>query len=192
MGSAAMPIDTPDAFHVELVPHDPRWAEMARDETRRLKAALGDTLVTVHHIGSTAIPGIKAKPVVDLIPIVRDLADLDAKEDAVRALGYKWFGEYGLPGRRYCYLREPETGARRFQLHCYVEGDAGVPRHLAFRDYLIAHPFLAKEYKFEKIRAAAVVADDVNAYNDEKDAWIKRVERDAIAWYAGVNPAPAP
>lgn len=177
-----MPIDTPDPFHVELVAHSPRWAEMAAGESARLKSALGGLLVTVHHIGSTAIPGIMAKPVVDLIPIVTDIAELDAREGAVRALGYKWFGEYGLAGRRYCYLLDPATGKRLFQLHCYQKGWPDMPRHLAFRDYLRAHPLLAKEYEMEKIRAAAKVSDDVNAYNDEKNDWIKRVEKDALVW----------
>ncbi|SRR5579862_223851 len=185
-----MPIDTPDPFHVELRPYSPRWAEMAAEESARLKAALGPLLVTVHHIGSTAIPGIMAKPVVDLIPIVTDITRLDAQEATVRALGYKWFGEFGLPGRRYCYLRDPATGNRLFQLHCYQEGWPDMPRHLAFRDYLRAHPLLAKAYEMEKIRAASVRSDDVNAYNDEKNGWIKRVEKDALAWFSSAPRAP--
>jgi GrpB-like predicted nucleotidyltransferase (UPF0157 family) len=185
-----MPIDTPDPFHVELVPHSPRWAAMASEESARLNAALGDLLVTVHHIGSTAIPGILAKPVVDLIPIVADIDALDARQDVVRGLGYKWFGEYGLKGRRYCYLLDPKSGKRLFQLHCYQDGAPEVPRHLAFRDYLRAHPLIAKEYEMEKIRAAAKVPDDVNAYNDEKDAWIKRVEKDALVWAIPAPRAP--
>ncbi|MBV9992985.1 MAG: GrpB family protein, partial [Alphaproteobacteria bacterium] len=99
-----------------------------------------------------------------------------------RALGYKWFGEYGLAGRRYCYLKDEATGQRLFQLHCYQEGSPEVPRHLAFRDYLRAHPALALEYEAEKVRAAKVVSDDVNAYNNEKNDWIKRVEKDALVW----------
>jgi GrpB-like predicted nucleotidyltransferase (UPF0157 family) len=178
-----MAIDTPEPFAVELRPHTPRWAAMAAEESRRLKDVLGDELVAVHHIGSTAVPGILAKPVVDLIPVVRDIAGLDSREDAIRAQGYKWFGEYGLPGRRYCYRKDPATGRRLFQLHCYQEGWPDIPRHLAFRDYLRAHPNLAKEYEAEKLRAAAIVSDDVNAYNDEKNAWIKRVEREALTWY---------
>jgi GrpB-like predicted nucleotidyltransferase (UPF0157 family) len=185
-----MPIDTPEPFAVELQPHSPRWAAMAAEETDRLKGALGGVLVRVHHIGSTAIPRIMAKPVVDLIPIVTDIALLDTREADVRALGYKWFGEFGLPGRRYCYRKDAQSGARLFQLHCYAEGDPQVPRHLAFRDYLRAHPKLAKEYEAEKIRAASVVADDVNAYNDEKNDWIKRVEKDALAWFNARPPAP--
>ncbi|HWA90659.1 MAG TPA: GrpB family protein [Rhizomicrobium sp.] len=185
-----MPIDTPEPFAVELRPHSPLWAQMAAEETTRLKAALGEELIEVHHIGSTAIPGIMAKPVVDLIPIVADLDRLDARENAIRALGYRWFGEFGLPGRRYCYLKDPVTGERLFQLHCYQQGWPEVPRHLAFRDYLRAHPARAREYEAEKIRAASVVSDDVNAYNDEKNDWIKRVEKDALAWFSVRPPAP--
>jgi GrpB-like predicted nucleotidyltransferase (UPF0157 family) len=185
-----VPLDTPEPFAVELVAHSALWAAMAQSEARRLKEALGGELVTVHHIGSTAIAGIMAKPVVDLIPIVTSIERLDARENAVRALGYNWFGEFGLPGRRYCYLKDPVTGTRLFQLHCYQEGSAEVPRHLAFRDYLRAHPGIAKEYEAEKIRAAKVVSDDVNAYNDQKNDWIKRVERDAMEWVRSAPRAP--
>jgi GrpB-like predicted nucleotidyltransferase (UPF0157 family) len=178
-----MAIDTPDPFVVELVPHSPHWAGMAARETSRLKAALGEELVTAHHIGSTAIPGIVAKPIIDMLPIVRSLARLDELESVVRALGYKWFGEFGLPGRRYCYLLDESTGRRLFQLHCYQSGADEVLRHLAFRDYLRAHPAIAREYEAEKIRAATIRQDDVNAYNDEKNDWIKRAEKEALAWY---------
>lgn len=185
-----MPIDTPEPFAVELQPHSARWAAMAAEESQRLKAALGDLLIVVHHIGSTAIPPIMAKPVVDLIPIVSDISRLDAQEATVRALGYKWFGEFGLPGRRYCYLKDARSGQRLFQLHCYQDGSPEVPRHLAFRDYLRAHPALAREYEAEKIRAATARSDDVNAYNDEKNDWIKRVEKDALAWFSAAPRAP--
>ena len=125
-----------------------------------------------------------AKPIVDMIPIVRSVDCLDEMETVVRSLGYKWFGEYGLRGRRYCYRLDQETGKRLFQLHCYQLGHEEVPRHFALRDYLRAHPAIAKEYEVEKIRAAAIRPDAVNAYNDEKGAWIKRVEKDALNWSA--------
>jgi len=174
---------TPEMLPVELCPPSPKWAETARAESARLKEALGDVLITVHHIGSTAIPGILAKPIVDLIPVVTDLASLDAREEAVRALGYKWHGEFGLPGRRYCTLTDPATGKRKVQLHCYAEGAEGLPRHLAFRDYLRAHPAIAKDYEAEKVRAAALHPDNVLDYNGAKNDWIKRTERDALAWW---------
>ncbi|HEY1707794.1 MAG TPA: GrpB family protein [Rhizomicrobium sp.] len=176
--------DKPEIVTVELHPHSPRWAEMAAAETARLKDALGDVLVTVHHIGSTSIPGILAKPIVDMIPIVTNLAAFDRHENTMRALGYRWMGEFGLERRRYCSWNDPQTGKRTFQLHCYAQGDESVTRHLAFRDYLLAHPALAKEYEAEKVRAASIRSDDVNAYNDQKNDWIKRVEKDALAWDA--------
>ncbi|MGH6870272.1 MAG: GrpB family protein [Rhizomicrobium sp.] len=184
--------DTPPPLNVELHPHSPAWAGMAEAERARLKAALGDTLVTVLHIGSTAIPGIMAKPIVDLMPLVTDLDALDARRSAIEALGYRWYGEFGLAGRRYCVLVDPATGTRVFQLHCYRQDAPEIPRHVAFRDFLRAHPAIASEYEAEKIRAASVASHDVNLYNDEKNAWIKRMEKDALAWRAANPASPAP
>jgi GrpB-like predicted nucleotidyltransferase (UPF0157 family) len=169
-----------DTIPVELVPPSPHWAGMAAAETRALKAALGDVLVTVQHIGSTAIPGIMAKPIVDLIPIVTSLEALDAAMPHVTALGYECLGEFGLPGRRYCRKNDPATGKRQFQLHCYAEGWPEIARHLAFRDYLRAHPAKAKEYEAEKIRAAALHPDNTLDYNAEKNDWIKATEIAAL------------
>lgn len=77
---------------VELLAHDPAWARDAARESAVLAEALGPVLVAVHHIGSTAIAGIHAKPIIDLIPVVTDLLELDRCRDAVEALGYTWWG----------------------------------------------------------------------------------------------------
>jgi GrpB-like predicted nucleotidyltransferase (UPF0157 family) len=139
----------PAPIQVTLVQHDPSWASQAYREGERLKAAIGDAILAVHHIGSTAIPGIYAKPILDLIPVVRSLADLDTNQQAVEGLGYAWWGEYGLPGRRYCTLDNPQTGNRMVQLHCFAQGSQEITRHLAFRDHLRSHPVLAREYEAE-------------------------------------------
>ena len=167
---------------VELVDPLPDWAEKARAESERLRGAIGETLLVVHHIGSTSIPGIKAKPTIDLLPIVKSLAALDARETAVTAHGYEWMGEFGLPGRR--FLRMNVDGKRAFNVHCYEQSNPEITRHLAFRDYLRAHPEAAKAYEAEKLRAAALCPNDVLAYNDQKNAWIKDTERKALEWYA--------
>ena len=95
---------------VELRDHDPRWASEAAREGERLARALGALIVEVHHVGSTSIPGIAAKPILDLVPVVRSIEGLDAVRGAVEALGYAWWGEYGLPGRRFCIREDPATG----------------------------------------------------------------------------------
>ncbi len=167
---------------VELVPHDPAWAVRAREAGEALGGALGDLLVAVHHIGSTAIPAIKAKPIVDLMPLVTSLADLDARAHKVKALGYEWRGEFGIAGRRYCTLADPQTGKRLIHVHFFVEGWPDVERHLSFRDYLRAHVDEAREYEAQKLRAAVLHPGDMLAYNDVKGPWIKACERRALAW----------
>ncbi|MEA2595537.1 MAG: hypothetical protein QOF01_2006 [Thermomicrobiales bacterium] len=110
-----MPLPIP----VELLPHDSAWMETAKWEAARLSEALGGNLSTVEHIGSTAIPMIRAKPILDLMPIVTSLTALDEARPRIEALGYAWWGEYGLPERRHCTLDDQATGHRRVQLHCY-------------------------------------------------------------------------
>jgi GrpB-like predicted nucleotidyltransferase (UPF0157 family) len=168
---------------VELHPHSPQWAKMARSEIESLQRALGDVIITVHHVGSTSIPGIMAKPIIDLLPVVRNLGSLDLSMPRVKSLGYDCLGEFGLPGRRYCRRDDPITGKRAYQLHFYARGSPEIDRHLAFPDYLRAHRAIAEEYEAEKIRAAALHPDNTHEYNDAKNDWIKRVERDALQWW---------
>jgi GrpB-like predicted nucleotidyltransferase (UPF0157 family) len=169
------------AIAVELLPHDPRWAGMAADYAAGL-GTLGPDLLAVHHIGSTSIAGIAAKPVIDLMPIVTDLEALDAAQGKVEALGYVWRGEFGIDGRRYCTL-EDAAGKRLAQLHFYAKGSPHTRRHLAFRDYLRAFPEVAAAYEQEKHRARAIHPDNSHDYSAEKGAWIRATEAKALAWF---------
>lgn len=173
----------PPPIKVNLVPHDPRWAEAAAAEGKALAQALGSIVLRVHHVGSTAIPGISAKPILDLMPVVTSLAELDERRSALEALHYAWWGELGLPGRRYCTKDDPGTGERLVQLHCYADGSPEVTRHLAFRDYLRERPDVARAYDEEKARCQRLHPEDSHAYCDCKNAWIKRIEAEALAYY---------
>jgi GrpB-like predicted nucleotidyltransferase (UPF0157 family) len=166
-------------FPVRLVDYDPDWPRQAQERIARLRV-LEPVLVVVHHIGSTSVPGLIAKPIIDLMPLVTDLAALDLERAAVEGLGYRWHGEYGIAGRRYCTA---DVGNRRVaQLHFFAMGDPGVPRHLAFRDYLRAHPGIVAAYAAEKRRARDLHPGDHQAYGAEKRGWIDRTEAAALAW----------
>jgi len=169
---------------VQLEPHNAAWAHWAAREAARLQAAVGAPLLRVHHIGSTAIAGIVAKPILDLLPEVRSLAQLDASRAAFEDLGYAWRGEYGLPGRRYCTLCDPATGRKLVHAHCYAAGDPEIDRHLAFRDYLRAHEDVARAYEAEKLRCRALHPYDSGAYSEAKNAWIQPMQTAALSWWS--------
>jgi GrpB-like predicted nucleotidyltransferase (UPF0157 family) len=171
-----------DSRKVELVPHDPAWAAQAAAESGRLVHAIGPTLIRIEHVGSTSIPGILAKPIIDLQPIVTSLAELDARQPQVEALGYIWRGEWGIPGRRYC-IREAD-GRRLFHVHCHQLGHPEIARTLVFRDYLRAHPQEAKAYETLKLACAAAHPDDILAYSNAKGDWIRACIARAEAWAA--------
>jgi GrpB-like predicted nucleotidyltransferase (UPF0157 family) len=162
----------PPPIKVELLPYSPSWAHAAQTEVLRLLRALEDGVIAVHHIGSTAIPGIHAKPIVDLMPVVRSVSKLDEQQSVLQQLGYRYWGDYGIPGRRYCTLDEPSTGLRKFQLHCFQPESCEIERHLAFRDYLRANELKAQEYDAEKRRCRELHPDDSHAYCDAKSDWI--------------------
>ncbi len=171
-----------DATRVSLEPHNPAWAGMALAESARIAEAAGDIFMRIEHIGSTAIPGIAAKPTIDLMPVVRDLDELDGRRADIEALGYLWRGEFGIEGRRYCVLER--DGKRLFHVHFYATGNDNIARQVAFRDYLRAHRDEALAYEAIKRESAASNPADSMAYNDHKSDWIRACLQRALAWAA--------
>ena len=165
---------------VEVMPHSPGWAAAFRAEAQRLRATLGDEIVAVHHVGSTAIPGIKAKPIIDILLEVREVERLDERGPEMAALGYEARGEFGLPGRRF-FVKDTD-GRRTHHVHAYATGNPELERHLAFRDFMISHPEHADTYGRLKEDLAREFPTDIEGYMDGKDAFIKEMEKRALAW----------
>lgn len=166
---------------VEVVPHDPSWHESFEHESKRLIHALADSIVAIHHMGSTAIPDIYAKPIIDILVEVRDMVKVDEQSSRMKTLGYEAMGEFGIPGRRYFRKSNP-VGIRTHHIHLFNAGSDQVKRHLAFRDYLIAHPEEAQRYSDLKRRLAREHPNNIDNYMEGKDGFIREIDRKAAQW----------
>jgi GrpB-like predicted nucleotidyltransferase (UPF0157 family) len=169
-------------FDVKVVPYDVRWPELFAAEAARIAPALGPNLIRIYHVGSTSVPGLAAKPVIDMMPAVTDIRLVDAATAEMIALGYEPMGEFGLPGRR--YFRRLEQGVRTHHVHVYAQDDPDMARHLDFVAYLRGHPQDAARYGVLKRRLAAEYPNNAHAYMDGKDQLIKELEARATHWAA--------
>ncbi len=147
-----------------------------------LLRAMPGLFVSTHHIGSTSVPGLSAKPVVDLIGLVRFLKDLEQHRADMEAMGYVWHGAFGLEGRLFFTYDDPETGTRVINLHCYEQDSPNAALQLAFRNYLRSFPDVATDYAAEKRRAMALFPDNSTLYAEEKGPFIRATLEKAKAW----------
>jgi GrpB-like predicted nucleotidyltransferase (UPF0157 family) len=168
---------------VVVEPHDPRWAKSFEAESRLVARALSPGVTAVHHIGSTAIPGTCAKPIIDILVEVADISTVDTSDPDMTALGYESMGECGIAGRRY-FRKEDEAGTRTHHVHVFTSRSPEALRHLAFRDFMLAHHDWAGRYSDLKRRLAQAHPNDIEAYIEGKDAFIKEVNQRAAEWRA--------
>lgn len=166
---------------VQVLDYQASWPAAFEAAASQLAQALGDAGGALHHIGSTSVPGLAAKPIIDMLLEVPDLAALDRRSGALVAQGWEAKGEFGLPGRRY-FRKTDAQGQRTHHLHAFEAGSAEARRHLAFRDYLIAHPDVRAAYGTLKRTLAAAHPEDMAAYMDGKDPFIKDHEARALRW----------
>jgi len=164
-----------------IEPYHSRWPLDFTAEAAALQAALGSALRALHHIGSTSVPGLHAKPIIDMLAEVPSLADLDLRTPAMTALGYEAMGEFGIPDRRF-FRKDNPAGQRTHHLHAFVIGSPDLTRHVAFRDYLRAHPDAVQAYAALKLRLFETTGGNLEAYIQGKDAFVKDLERRALAW----------
>ena len=159
---------------IEIVGYDTRWPRQFEEERRRILAAIGRYVAEVEHIGSTAVPGLAAKPIIDILVGLRSLADATNCINPLTGLGYEYVPEWEaeLPERR--YFRRVEPRPRTHHIHMVENTSEFWRRQLLFRDYLRAHPEDARAYETLK-RDLASRFEVGRDYANAKSLFIKGI-----------------
>lgn len=180
-------IDYPHALYrmkthrkVEVVPYNPRWAHLFAEEAQRIQSVLGSHVNKIHHIGSTAIPGIPAKPIIDMMLECENLDDIRLITEKLNLLGYYYVRRQIIPHRSFFTRRQEEHIG--FHLHILEQGDPQIKRHVNFKNYLIQHPEAVEDYAALKIQLAKQFADNINQYVIGKDKLVQAIDRKAKVW----------
>ena len=159
---------------VELVAYDPAWADMFAQISRDVRAACGTLIVDIHHIGSTSVPGLSAKPLIDVMPVLNAFAAGARCADILEPLGFYYYDEYGIPGRQFFRQRGPIN----INMHMFERGHIEIERHLVFRDALRSDARLKAAYEDLKRGLAARFPNDVDSYAMSKSVFIEGVLQD--------------
>lgn len=157
---------------VVVADYDPAWPAWFARTAAAIRDACGAPVIRVEHIGSTSVPGLAAKPIIDVMPLLARVVDGLACVEPMRALGYESRGEFGIAGRHFFVRDAGERGRPREPVHMYAEGAHEAVRHLLLRDYLRAHPERAVAYAALKRDLAARFRDDREAYTEAKTEFI--------------------
>lgn len=167
--------------NIRVVPHDPTWHSRYEEEAALLRAIFGDALMEIHHIGSTSVAGLLAKPIIDIMPVVHDVEVVDSFNAAMAAIGYEAMGENEIAGRR--YFRKGGQEVRSHHVHVYAAEHPEVAAHLRFRDYLRTHPDDAYRYGVLKAQIATQNPHDIFGYMAGKDTFVKELIAKAHEWH---------
>lgn len=178
-----------ERYKIHIVKWNPEWIELFGSLAAELRGALGDTAIRIDHIGSTAVPGLAAKPIVDIQVSVADLQALRDFAEPLARLGYRFREDN--PERTKRYFREP-PGARRTHVHVRERGSWHEQWALLFRDYMRAHPSEHSAYVALKQRLAAADSADMEAYTAGKADLFWEIIRRADQWAKDTGWRPGP
>ena len=158
---------------VEVLPYNPIWQQKFKEEAKKIEKIFKEIFVDIHHIGSTAIPLVKAKPIIDIMVEVKDINKVDSYNKQMEELGYEALGEFGILKRRFF---QKGGNIRTHHVHIFEEGSPQIKRHIDFRDYLVSHSKIAGEYSRLKEKLAKRYRYDINRYQEGKDSFIKKID----------------
>jgi GrpB-like predicted nucleotidyltransferase (UPF0157 family) len=156
---------------VALFSYNIAWKRLFEEERAILQASLGDHILDIQHVGSTSIPGMVAKPILDIAIAVTDFEDAKVCIDPIEGLGYQYKGEFGIPRRHYFVKGDPRT----HHIHMVEITSQGWENQLLFRDYLTGHPQSAQEYANLKIEMAQQFPKDRESYLGAKAPFIQHI-----------------
>lgn len=159
---------------IKVTPYDDNWPALFEDYAAKIRKALGANCLEVHHIGSTSVEGLAAKPVIDILPVVKDITKVDDANQAMQTLGYEVNGEFGMLFRRYFYKNEGEE--RTVNVHVYEQGNPEIERYLLFRDHMRTHPDDKQAYGDLKTKLAKQHPDDIESYLNGKSAFVESID----------------
>jgi GrpB-like predicted nucleotidyltransferase (UPF0157 family) len=163
---------------IELLPQDPQWSGVFDEAKVVLSAVLGEYALDIQHVGSTSIPRISAKPVIDIAVAIERYPLPDEVLAAVEALGYTYWSEYGIPHRHLFFRRDLPVG---HNVHVNELANGEFQKHVLFRDYMRAHPDDAREYESLK-RELAARYDEVGTYAENKTEYVQGILSKAQVW----------
>jgi len=164
---------------VEVTTFNKNWVLLFEEEAQKLHEIFEHEIIEIHHIGSTSVKGMKAKPTIDILLVVKDLKRIDAFNNAMVSIGYEPKGENGIPKRRYF---QKGGDNRTHHVHIYEFGNPEIERHLVFRDYLRTHPEDAKIYGNVKEKLSKQFPYDIDSYIVGKENLVLEIERKALEW----------
>jgi len=171
---------------IRLVSHDPLWTQIYENEARLITDLMDGAACMLHHIGSTAIPNLQAKPIIDILLEAVSLEAVDDCAERLEKWGYEARGEYGIPGRRY-FNKKPTEETVAFHLHAYLAGSFQIKRHLAFRDFLIMKPDVAAQYAALKADLSFVDGTLKPEYQKAKQPFVDHVSLEALRYFERKN-----
>ncbi len=159
--------------NLNIFPYHPEWPALFEKEACKIKSALGHNCHTIYHVGSTSIPGMCAKPIIDMIPVVANIQQVDEMAAEMAKLGYQVKGEGGMLFRRY-FTKSDDTEA--FNVHVYEEGAGEVDRLIKFRDWMRSHQQDADAYANLKLQLEGLLSVDRLKYTMGKEAFIASID----------------
>ena len=169
--------------HITVIEYSPLWKNKYKEESLLIRNILADNCIAIYHIGSTSVEGLAAKPIIDIMAVVRSLEIVDTVAEKFSDIGYEYLGEFGIEGRRYLRKGGDE---RTHQIHIFqADGWNNIGRHLAFRDYMRTHEKEREEYAKIKIELAKKYPYDIDGYCDGKENFVREMEEIAISQFDG-------